>query len=134
MTCDSLFLRVFRRVGWELHRRADATAVRSALRKAGVPHAPAIKSYPTQSELMKLYELARSLPHGSAVLEIGSYLGASTCFLAAGLRQIGGKLFAWIPGRIRPCPKGPGILSPNLIEMWLPSDLCFTSFEKRQML
>lgn len=36
---------------------------------------------------VELYELARAVPAGHAIVEIGSYRGASTCCLAAGARD-----------------------------------------------
>ncbi|EKD69462.1 MAG: hypothetical protein ACD_47C00113G0005 [uncultured bacterium] len=44
----------------------------------------------TQAEKIKLLELAAGSPVGSFV-EIGSYLGASSCFIAAGIKRAGGK-------------------------------------------
>jgi predicted O-methyltransferase YrrM len=52
-----------------------------------------IGTYTTLDELCALYDLARSCPPNSAALEIGSYLGASTCFLAKGLGRNGGRLY-----------------------------------------
>jgi predicted O-methyltransferase YrrM len=40
-----------------------------------------------------LFQLASDLPPGALVVEIGSWMGASTCFLAAGLKG-GGKIYA----------------------------------------
>ncbi|HVS35914.1 MAG TPA: class I SAM-dependent methyltransferase [Gemmataceae bacterium] len=44
------------------------------------------------SELATLYNLAMWCPPGARVLEIGSYLGASTCYLGAALAHRGGTL------------------------------------------
>lgn len=63
------------------------------LRHAGVSQADGIKSYTTPEELRKLFELAEACPKGANVLEIGSHLGASTCFLGAALAPLGGHLF-----------------------------------------
>lgn len=41
----------------------------------------------TNQEKRKLFELASKLEQGSYAVEIGSYLGASSCFIAAGLRD-----------------------------------------------
>jgi predicted O-methyltransferase YrrM len=43
-------------------------------------------------ELHWLYQSARLLPRNSEVIEIGSYLGASSVYLAAGLSAHGGRL------------------------------------------
>ena len=51
-----------------------------------------IVTHLTRTELVLLYWLSSSLNIGSKVVEIGSYLGASSCFLAAGLRSKGGML------------------------------------------
>jgi predicted O-methyltransferase YrrM len=40
-------------------------------------------------ERLLLYRLALGLPPNAVALEIGSYLGASACFLAAGLSKVG---------------------------------------------
>jgi predicted O-methyltransferase YrrM len=93
MMADPILLRILRRSGFELHRRADSASVSRALRVAGVPQAHSIPTYTRPSELKALYDLARSLPKGAAALEIGSYLGASACYLAAGLSHVGGKLY-----------------------------------------
>jgi len=62
------------------------------LRRAGAGHAASIRTFTNPRELRQLYELAHALPPGAQVVEIGSYLGASSCYLAAGLRAKGGKL------------------------------------------
>jgi len=48
----------------------------------------------TKGEKELLFELAAQLPESPQVVEIGSYIGASTCFLAAGARSKGGKVVA----------------------------------------
>ena len=48
----------------------------------------------TERERVLLFELSRSLSRNSRIVEIGSYLGASTFFLAAGARSRSGKVFA----------------------------------------
>lgn len=45
----------------------------------------------TVQECLLLYRLARRQKSGSVLCEIGSYLGASACFLAAGATEIIGK-------------------------------------------
>ncbi len=52
-----------------------------------------IFTYTNANELKKLYELALECPKGAFALEIGSYLGASTCYIAAALDLIDGHLF-----------------------------------------
>jgi predicted O-methyltransferase YrrM len=47
----------------------------------------------TKRELLALYHLALACPPRAVALEIGSYLGASTVSLAAGMAQVSGHLF-----------------------------------------
>lgn len=63
------------------------------LQKARVDGAEKIFTFTTISELRALYNLALQCPQGAIALEIGSYLGASTCFIGAGLREVNGHLF-----------------------------------------
>lgn len=53
-----------------------------------------IFTHTTEEERIFLYKLGSSLPDNSAIVEIGSYLGASTCFLAAGCSCKGGHVYA----------------------------------------
>lgn len=46
----------------------------------------------TVAERLLLYRLGKQQPPGAVLVEIGSYLGASSCFLAAAARKRGGKL------------------------------------------
>lgn len=41
-----------------------------------------------------LFQLASDAPAGAQVVEVGSWMGASTCFLAAGLKGNGAKVYA----------------------------------------
>ena len=52
-----------------------------------------ICTHMTRNEKQTLYRLARRLPRGSAGAEIGSYHGASSCCLAAGLQRRGNQLW-----------------------------------------
>lgn len=52
-----------------------------------------IPTWTKKRELETLYTMASALPRGAYALEIGSYLGASTCYLASGLSRIGGHLY-----------------------------------------
>lgn len=47
--------------------------------------ADSIFTHLTKAEKKKLFELASKLPSGGFALEIGSYLGASACFISAAL-------------------------------------------------
>lgn len=65
---------------------------RARIHAEGLDHVPSIKTATTPGELRALEVIARSLPRGAVAVEIGSYLGASTCHIAAGLRAVGGHL------------------------------------------
>ncbi len=52
----------------------------------------AITTSMTRNEKQVLFRLARQLPNGSVVAEIGSYHGASSCCLGSGIRP-GGKIW-----------------------------------------
>ena len=57
------------------------------LKKHNLIEADTIFTHLTTQEKRKLFELARELPKNSYAVEIGSYLGASTCFISAGLNS-----------------------------------------------
>ncbi len=84
---------IFRRASAMLADRASDLWVRSHLRQAGVPHAGHIRTHTTPRELRALFQIALESPAGGIGLEIGSYTGASTCYIAAGLALKGGQLF-----------------------------------------
>lgn len=69
-----------------LLRRARAWHLNGDLAASGLSQARQIHTFTHPEELTALYRLAADLPDGARILEVGSYLGASTCFLAAGLR------------------------------------------------
>jgi len=52
-----------------------------------------IKTHLTEVERLVLYKLALQVPRGSSIVEIGSYLGASSCFLAAAAVERRSNLF-----------------------------------------
>lgn len=87
-----LAARIVRGLARRVWQRADEFAVSCALRFAGLRNARSIPTWTTSAELTALYELALSRPPGARVLEIGSYLGASTCYLGAALVRVGGTL------------------------------------------
>jgi predicted O-methyltransferase YrrM len=60
--------------------------IRDRLARAGVPGARKVFSFTSYDELYRLYLLARGCPQGTNALEIGSYLGKSSCFILAGLQ------------------------------------------------
>jgi len=69
-----------------VNRRVQAYSIQRALRQRGLAEARNIPTFTVQEELEALFILARACKPDARVLEIGSYLGASTCYLAAGLR------------------------------------------------
>lgn len=68
---------------------------RNALRCFGPPGLAAarIPTYSLPKELAALHALAMACPPGGRAMEIGSYLGASACYLAAGIQHRRGLLF-----------------------------------------
>jgi predicted O-methyltransferase YrrM len=76
-----------------LARSCEVALRKRQLADARLGSAVAIHTHMTRPELNMLYDLAASLPTPARVLEIGSYLGASSCRLAAGLAQNGGHLY-----------------------------------------
>ncbi|TVP43214.1 MAG: class I SAM-dependent methyltransferase [Gemmatimonadales bacterium] len=81
--------------------------MKRTLRAVGAAHAPSIPTWTRPEELTTLYELASRLPHGSLAVEIGSYLGASTCYLAAGLSEVDGYLVCVDTWQNESMPEGP---------------------------
>lgn len=67
-------------------------SARRYLRTLGV-RGPRIFSFTSPAELTQLMRLSMLLPHGGAILEIGSHLGASTQHLAVGVAKHGGRLY-----------------------------------------
>jgi predicted O-methyltransferase YrrM len=93
---DDLLRRALERLSLQLKGGAtsiDELLFKWRLQKAAVPDAASIPTWTSKRELRVLYDLAVSLPPEAIALEIGSYLGASTCYIAAGLAQNGGHLF-----------------------------------------
>lgn len=74
------------------HRRLQSAYIDHQMRQAGLGHARHIHTFTTREELETLFYLARSAGPNATIVEIGSYLGASTCYLAGGLRPNGGKI------------------------------------------
>jgi hypothetical protein len=63
------------------------------LRDRSLSDVKAIHTHMTTGELDALYDLAANIGASKRVLEIGSYLGASSCYLAAALSVHGGHLY-----------------------------------------
>ncbi len=65
-----------------------------------------IYTHMTRNELCCLYELAFTCAPGATVLEIGSYHGASTCYLGTALKQTGGRLICVDTWKNETMPEG----------------------------
>jgi predicted O-methyltransferase YrrM len=65
--------------GYQIHPSAQLSRKRFSSTSSIVTHL-------TEDEKIFIYNRARMLPKGSQIVEIGSYLGASSCFLAEGGR------------------------------------------------
>lgn len=76
----------------EITREINGYSVNRSLKKNKAYHLKEVKTFTKRQELEALFYLAVSLPQNAKALEIGSYLGASTGYLCAGLRQINGHL------------------------------------------
>jgi predicted O-methyltransferase YrrM len=77
----------------QISRILDAREEKKYWQAAGLSNVDRIVTDTVKAELKALYELASSCPHHSNVLEIGSYLGASACYLSAGLSKNRGHLY-----------------------------------------
>ena len=73
---------------------AEKRALKLEMERLRIGGANEIPTWTTRAQLETLYRLAASLPPGAKVAEFGSYLGASTCFLAAGIAAGNGKVIA----------------------------------------
>lgn len=74
-----------------LNLRWVPTYVRFQMRGHG--HAWRIFTHMTPQERLLLYELGLQQPTGAILLEVGSYLGASACFLASAASVRGAKVY-----------------------------------------
>jgi predicted O-methyltransferase YrrM len=88
-------MRIRRGVSFRLRsyaHRLDQRVLLDDLATAGVVGTGSIPTHMTDRELQTLNELASKCPHGAVAAEVGSYLGASCCYLAAALSRVGGRL------------------------------------------
>jgi predicted O-methyltransferase YrrM len=76
-----------------LAREVEHLKWKERLQEAGIPEADKIRTYTNSRELEALYDLASNCPQNALALEVGSHLGASSCYIAAGLKKIDGHLF-----------------------------------------
>ncbi|TFG65684.1 MAG: class I SAM-dependent methyltransferase [Gemmatimonadales bacterium] len=74
---------VYRISRWVASRKRHV--FRRQLASRGLGAMMAIPSFTTEDELIALYELACASPLHCTAVEVGSYLGASACYIAAGL-------------------------------------------------
>jgi len=89
----SITNRGFRKIAYNMEAGARRRIVNEYLARSGLSHASAIHTFTKQDELETLLNLALALPNGARVLEIGSYLGAASCHLAAGLFDRKGTIY-----------------------------------------
>ena len=75
-------------------RKVGILKRRQMARKTQHPGLFSIFTHLTERERLLLYETSRALPDNAVVVETGSYLGASTCFLAAGAQLNNGRVYA----------------------------------------
>lgn len=73
---------------------ADRRLLDRQFEKLGLQGAREIHTWTSPAELNALYLLAADAPSGANIVELGSYLGASTCYLAAGAALVGGRVTA----------------------------------------
>jgi len=78
-----------RHLAWRL----EGLAIGRTCRELGITHADRIPTYTSPSELRGLFRLARACPPNGTIVEVGAYVGAATCYLAAGLSLRGGRIY-----------------------------------------
>ena len=86
--------------------RLHGWSVQRHLKQCGLGHAVSIATWTSKAELYALYDLGLQCPPRALALEIGSYLGASTCYLAAGLSHGGGRLICVDTWQNQTMPEG----------------------------
>jgi predicted O-methyltransferase YrrM len=77
----------------KVDRYSRSRILHEYLGRAGLQDVGKIPTFTTRKELQTLLELALACPENATVLEIGSYVGASACYLSAGLFGRNGKLY-----------------------------------------
>ncbi len=95
-TMYTIFDRALNELAYQLHQLSERVNYFMYNRQLSRTECLKFEDIPTwtkKRELESLYYMASTLPRGAYALEIGSYLGASTCYLASGLSRIGGHLF-----------------------------------------
>lgn len=98
MTRPETFVdRAWRGIAHRLQAYAGSAARRTLdreLARLGLSGVKEIHTWTRPGELEALYTLARELPPEANIVELGSYLGASTCHLAAGAAARHGRVTA----------------------------------------
>jgi predicted O-methyltransferase YrrM len=69
-----------------LNRWVQRFLIERSLQRRGLKRSRTIPTFTHREELEALFKLANECPPNARVLEIGSYLGASTCYIAGGMR------------------------------------------------
>jgi predicted O-methyltransferase YrrM len=96
LTMYTIFDRALNELAFQLHQlsqRVNYFIYNRQFSRTDYSKFGEIPTWTKKRELETLYYMASILPRGAFALEIGSYLGASTCYLASGLSRIGGHLF-----------------------------------------
>jgi predicted O-methyltransferase YrrM len=96
LTMNTIFDRALNELAYQLHQlsqRVNYFIYNRQFKRTEYLKFEDIPTWTKKRELETLYYMASTLPRGAYALEIGSYLGASTCYLASGLSRIGGHLF-----------------------------------------
>jgi predicted O-methyltransferase YrrM len=105
----ALNVKVLRRLAKYSGAIASGSASRVIDASANSPGAPPARAIPTHmspAELNCLYQLAAGLTGSAVLVEIGSYLGASSRFLAAGM-PAAGRLYCVDTWNNETMPEGP---------------------------
>jgi predicted O-methyltransferase YrrM len=109
MNTRAFHLKILRRVARYSSRLATISGERVVDAGVNKSHAIRARDIPTHmsaAELNQLYQLATSLGDSPRLLEIGSYLGASSRFLAAGMGP-SGRLYCVDTWENETMPEGP---------------------------
>lgn len=102
-------------------------------RKLGLGHAKRIHTYTTQNELEALYQLAAACPTEARVAEIGAYVGASSCYLAAGLLRCRGHLYCVDTWQNETMPDGTRDTFSEFLKNTAPVAKVITTIRKRNV-
>lgn len=104
------------------------------LNACGFKNINKVDTFTTWNELETLFKLAESLPQKSNVVEIGSYLGASTCFLAAGLESKKGKIICIDTWKNETMPNGIRDTYKKFCNNTLPAKVKIIKIRKKSTL